>query len=154
MRTRCCRTRKARIRHMPAWERKNNGAIELADGEHLVFSQKILSHIIEARVKEIFQLVNKELKQISRQGTLPGGMVLSGGGARLPKIVESAKKDLKVTVKVGTPHGVASVQSDPAYLGVIGLAQLAYDEDYRPQKRKLGLGFLQNFKKWFKPFIP
>lgn len=130
------------------------GKLELADGQLLTFSQKLLGRIIEARVKEIFQLVNKELKQISRQGSLPGGVVLVGGGAKLPKIVEEAKKNLKVTAKLGMPQGVVSLQSDPAFLGVIGLAQGAAESERRGGKRKMGFGFLRQLKRILKPFIP
>ena len=79
---------------------KKGERVEIAEGKFLAVSQKLLRRIIEARVKEIFQLVNKELKQISRQGVLPGGVVLVGGGAKLPKIVEEAKRELKVTVRL------------------------------------------------------
>jgi cell division protein FtsA len=128
--------------------------LELEDGQPIVFSQKLLSHIVEARVREIFQLVSKELKQISKQGNLPGGIVLVGGGAKLPKIVESAKKDLKLTVKIGTPSGILSLNSDPAFLGVMGLAVGAVDEKRQTNKKGGGFGFLKNVKKMMKPFIP
>src|SRR3989344_312555 len=75
----------------------------LPDGSQLSFSQALLTRIIEARVKEIFQLVNKELKQISRQGKLPAGIVLTGGGAKLPFISDFAKKELKLSAKLGVP---------------------------------------------------
>ncbi len=132
---------------------KRTEKLELGQGQTFSFSQKLLSRIIEARVKEIFQLVNKELKKISRQGTLPGGVVLVGGGAKLPKIVEEAKKELKVTVKLGTPHGVVSLQSDPAFLGVIGLlVGAAANGHYR---RSYGTpGIVRYVKRILKPFIP
>jgi len=133
---------------------KKSEKLELEDAQSIVFSQKLLAHIIEARVREIFQLVNKELKQISKQGALPGGVVLVGGGARLPKIVESAKRDLKVTVKIGTPSGILSLNSDPAYLGVLGLTVGAVDRDQQTSKKGVGFGFLKNVKKILKPFIP
>jgi len=58
----------------------------------LVFSRKMLTRIIEARVSEIFNLVQKEIKKISPQPLLPAGLVLTGGGAKIPRIVELAKK--------------------------------------------------------------
>lgn len=133
---------------------KRTQKLEMPEGQSVTFSQKLLAHIIEARVKEIFQLVNKELKQISRQGTLPGGVVLVGGGAKLPKIVEQAKKDLKVTAKLGTPMGVISLNSDPTFLGVIGLSVGAAEDEYQGGKRRMNFDFLQHVKRILKPFIP
>ncbi len=133
---------------------KRTQKLEMPEGQSVAFSQKLLGHIIEARVKEIFQLVNKELKQISRQGTLPGGVVLVGGGAKLPKIVEQAKKDLKVTAKLGTPMGVISLNSDPAFLPVIGLLVGAAEDEYQGGKRRINFDFLQRVKRILRPFIP
>ena len=133
---------------------KASEKLETPEGQSISFSKRLLSHIVEARVKEIFQLVNKELKQISRQGTLPGGVVLVGGGAKLPKIVEEAKKDLKLTVKLGTPRGVISLNSDPAFLGVIGLLVGAAESEGWGGKRRMNFDFLQQLKRILKPFIP
>lgn len=130
--------------------------MEAADGTTITFSQKMLTHIIDARVKEIFQLVNKELRKISRQGMLPGGVVLVGGGAKMPKIVEAAKKDLKLTCKIGTPMGIVSFHSDPAFLGAMGLVVNAADGDYKRGRSRAGIGsgILQKVKRWIRPFIP
>jgi cell division protein FtsA len=48
--------------------------------------------IMEARLEEIFDLVNRELKKIGRDGKLPAGIVLTGGGSELPGITEFAKR--------------------------------------------------------------
>ena len=50
-----------------------------------------VAEIIEARLEEIFNMVNKELKSIGRAGLLPAGAVITGGGANLPQIVDLAK---------------------------------------------------------------
>ena len=128
--------------------------MEIPDGATITFSQKMLSHIIEARVREIFQLVNKDLKKISKQGMLPGGIILVGGGAKLPKIVDFAKKDLKLTVKIGTPSGIISLNSDPAFLGVMGLVVAGADSEYQGGRSHIVSGLMQKIKKVFKPFIP
>ncbi len=51
-----------------------------------------VAEIAEARMEEIFSMVNDELKKIDRDGKLPAGVVLTGGGAKLPNIVELAKQ--------------------------------------------------------------
>jgi len=128
--------------------------IELQNGETFVFSSKFVSHIIEERVKEILQLLNKELKKLGKQGQLPGGVVLCGGGAKLPKIAEFAKKELKLPVKIGNPQGLVVLKEDSAFLGVFGLLAGAIKEDERGnviQKPSRVAGFL---KRLLKSFIP
>lgn len=127
--------------------------IEGSNGEALAFSSRMLNHIIEARVLEIFQLVNKELKNISKQGTLPGGVVLVGGGAKLPRIVDFAKKELKLTVKIGSPHGIMSPHTDVLFLGAMGLAARGVESEYYGA-RVLGAGLIQKVKRILKVFIP
>ncbi len=51
----------------------------------------LIVEIIEARLEEIFDRVNAELKRINRDGKLPAGIVLTGGGSHLPGVVEFAK---------------------------------------------------------------
>ena len=80
--------------------------------------------------------------------------MLVGGGAKLPKIVEEAKKDLKLTVKLGTPRGVISLNSDPSFLPVIGLLVGVAELEGRGGKRRMNFDFLQQIKRVIKPFIP
>lgn len=129
--------------------------IELLSGETLIFSQKMLSKIIEARVSEIFREVNKELKQISRQASLPGGVVLTGGGSKLPKIKDLAKKELKLHSKIGIPQGFSPSIEEPEFSVLGGLVLLGLDyleaEDSLPTFEK---GILSKFKKIFRIFLP
>lgn len=100
--------------------RKN---IEVFDkSSSLNFTKKNLVDIIEPRVSEILDLVQKELKKINRQELLPGGIVLTGGGAKIPKIKELAKNTLKLACEIGTPQGIIGLQDDPALATVVGLA--------------------------------
>ena len=128
--------------------------IDIGNGETFTFSSKFVTHIIEERVKETLQLLNKELKGLGKQGQLPGGVVLCGGGAKLPKITEFAKKELKLPVRIGTPRGFTTVKEDPAFLGVFGLLVGATEaQELRGETRNpaRAAGFL---KKLFKSFIP
>jgi len=123
--------------------------------EPLVFSQKSLVNIIEARVSEIFDQTNKELKKISRQGLLPAGIVLTGGGSKLPKIVELAKKILKLPCRIGKPKGFFPSQEDPALSVVCGLALSATDlEEKSFSSFGLERGIIDKLKKVFRIFIP
>ncbi|MEK7581771.1 MAG: cell division protein FtsA [Patescibacteria group bacterium] len=67
------------------------------------YSRRKLDEIIEARLTDIFELVENYLKKIGRSGLLPAGIVLTGGGAQLNLIEEMAKETLKLPARVTTP---------------------------------------------------
>ena len=91
------------------------------NGEPLIFTRKMLARIIEARVSEILRLALQELKKSSPKGILPSGIVLTGGGAMLPKIIELAKKEMKLPVRIGLPEGITGLNGDPTLSTVAGL---------------------------------
>lgn len=129
--------------------------IEVFDkSSSLSFTKKNLVDIIEPRVSEILDLVQKELKKINRQELLPGGIVLTGGGAKIPRIKELTKETLKLACEIGTPKGIVGLQDDPALATVTGLALEGVD--FGEEEGILGLtkGWSFKFKKWLKNFIP
>lgn len=121
--------------------------------EPLIFSRKSLIEIIEARVSEIFTEVNKELKKISRQGLLPSGVVLTGGGSLLPKIVDFTKKELKLPCRIGYPskgpEEFLSKIEDPAMSVACGLVLHGISD-----KTPSDIGLLNKVKRIFRVFIP
>lgn len=88
------------------------------------FAMNDIDMIVDARLEEIFELVNKELKSIGRAAKLPGGVVLTGGGANLAGISEYAKQALQLSARVGsTPEfaGVSDKVANPAWATSVGL---------------------------------
>jgi cell division protein FtsA len=129
--------------------------IEVFDkSSSLNFTKKTLVDIIEPRVSEILDLIQKELKKIGRQELLPGGVVLTGGGARISKIKELTKETLKLACEIGYPSGILGLQDDPALATVVGLALEGVD--FGEEEGILGLtkGWGSGFKKWIRNFIP
>ncbi len=66
------------------------------------FSKKKLDEIIEARLSDIFELVEGHLKKIKRNGLLPAGIVFVGGGASVLGLEELSKSILKLPASLGT----------------------------------------------------
>ncbi len=98
--------------------------VEELDGEDSILTRRELSNIVNARLGEIFDLVRAELKKIGKDALLPGGMVLTGGGAKLKGIEEFAKDALKLPVTIGKVDGLSGIAekvSGPGYTAVIGL---------------------------------
>ncbi|TSC56705.1 MAG: hypothetical protein Greene071421_337 [Parcubacteria group bacterium Greene0714_21] len=132
---------------------KRQEKIDNPDGSLFTFPSKLLFHIVEARTKEIFQFVAKELKSIEKGGKLPAGVVLAGGGAKLPRLDEFAKKELKLPSRLGTPQGISTFETDPVFLGAMGLAMKGLEG--LPRRTSVEESeILRKIKKLFKVFIP
>ncbi len=116
--------------------------IALGKDGFFVFDSKKMVRAGKARVVEILSLVNKELKKINRQGGLPAGVVLTGGGAKLPGLVDFAKKQFGLPVKLGLPTGIVGLDEDPILSTLAGLVmpystERAENEDGNPSKIKV-----------------
>ncbi|MFH1509371.1 MAG: cell division protein FtsA [bacterium] len=97
---------------------------QIAKGEEGVVSRKQVADIIEARLQEIFTMVDQELINIDRSGMLPAGSVLVGGGVKLPGVVDIAKDALRLPAQIGFPQNVDSpveATDDPAFAVATGL---------------------------------
>jgi cell division protein FtsA len=134
----------------------NGGQFRERDGE--VFSQRLISRIIQERTAEIFDLANKELKKIGRDKKLPAGIVLTGGGVKLAQIDEVAKKIFQLTVSVGVPRDFENIDQDPALAAACGLAAMGWkeqeDDAGGSPRFPMGGGGWDKVKKFFKIFIP
>lgn len=100
--------------------------VELSGGVHTFKAEDVLM-IVEARVEELFEYVDKELRRIQRSRKLPGGVVLVGGTAKLPGIAEFAREQLQLPARLGkleTITGLVDTVADPAYATAVGLMLL------------------------------
>lgn len=131
--------------------------IAVEDSSPIVFSHKMLEKIISSRVSEIFSLVQKELKKISPQPMLPAGVVLTGGGAKIPKIVDLAKKELKLPVRIGKPQIFSELNGDTRMSTLCGLVMEGIEStDNEPQIKfpNFAKKILEKAKNFFKAFVP
>lgn len=97
---------------------------EFGDSEQEVVSRKHIADIILARVEEIFQMADRELKTIERSGKLPAGILLTGGGAKLEGLVDVARKEFRLPASIGYPKDISSAIDkvhDPALSTAVGL---------------------------------
>jgi len=80
--------------------------------------------IIEARLTDIFELVQKYLKKIKRDGLLPAGVVITGGGSQIPITETLARKILNVPAslaRIPTNSKKNPLLKDMSWLVVYGL---------------------------------
>ncbi|MCT4591813.1 MAG: cell division protein FtsA [Candidatus Gracilibacteria bacterium] len=87
-------------------------------------SKKHLAEIIQARYHEIFIMIKDELRNISRDGMLPAGAILSGAGVKTSGVSELAREVLGLPVQIGFPQEISGVVDridDPSYSTAVGL---------------------------------
>ncbi|MBN2585100.1 cell division protein FtsA [Patescibacteria group bacterium] len=124
--------------------------------EDQMVSRRYVAEIIQDRLAEIFLLVKTELRKVGRDGMLPCGAVLVGGGSKLPGIAEAAKDHLSLPASIGFPielRGVVDRLDDPRFATGIGLMMWAMDEKQNvpayAQDPNIGV-VLSRIRGWFK----
>lgn len=88
------------------------------------YSKKKLNEIIEARLSDIFDLIENHLKKIKRNELLPAGIVFIGGGANTFSLEELSKSILKLPSKIGTSEIFNNTKTklrDPSWFTALGL---------------------------------
>ncbi len=116
-----------KLQHATLKEPKSSLAPVVIDKITHHFERDEIYMITEARVDELFEFVDKELKRIHRSRKLPGGVVLVGGTANLPGLSDFAKAKLQIAARIGKLQGVSGLVdtvSDPAYIPAVGLMML------------------------------
>jgi cell division protein FtsA len=82
-----------------------------------------VSQIIEARMREIFEMLRAEIRSAG-EGMLPAGVVLTGGASQLAGAAALGREVLDMPVRVAGPTGVGGLTDNilnPAYSTAIGL---------------------------------
>ncbi len=99
--------------------------------------RRFVAEIIEARLTELFEEVSKELRAIKKEGRLAAGVVLVGGGARMPGITDLAKEELRLTAQTGSsvpeewsPEQAPFIEyfEDPEFVTAAGLVLWGADK--------------------------
>lgn len=131
-------------------ERIKRGAMSNA-----AYSKRKLDDIIAARLTDIFELIDAHLKKIKRDGLLPAGIIITGGGSGITSVQELARTSLRLPSKVATlDPGANGKVKDASWAVAYGLClwALSGDEDDNgiTVARKTGNVLLN----WLKQFLP
>jgi len=89
-----------------------------------VLGRPILCEILEPRVEEIFQLVQREIQRCGYEELLASGVVITGGSTLLAGMPELAEEVLGLPVRRGMPRGIGGlvdVVKSPMYATGVGL---------------------------------
>lgn len=96
-----------------------------------------LRRIMALRLEETFQLIEQELSRHALLDYLRAGVVISGGGARIPQIQQLAERVLQLPAAPGKTHcisGIKSALDQPEFVTAIGLVKFGSFQ----QKRDTG----------------
>lgn len=125
------------------------------------FPRKKLEEIVAARLSDIFELIEAHLKKIGRNGLLPAGIVITGGGSALNSIDVLARASLKLPSKIGTLGLIEGKSSfkDATWAVAYGLSIWGLHADEDPNGLETGFNFVlrrlsRRTADWFKQFLP
>ncbi len=88
------------------------------------FSKKKLDEIIEARLSDIFELIENHFKKIKRNELLPAGIVFVGGSVNIARLEELSKSALKLPSSLGTTDIFGNLKTklrDSSWFTALGL---------------------------------
>jgi cell division protein FtsA len=89
-------------------------------------ARQLIAHIAEQRLDEILALVRSDLERHDLIWRLGAGIVLTGGGAALPGVIELAQHVFPMPVRLGVPgeglSGLAESVGRPRFATAVGLA--------------------------------
>ena len=94
------------------------------------FSKKKLDEFTEARLGDIFELIENSLKKIKRAELLPAGIIFSGGGANTHHLEEFSKYVLRLPSGLGSTEIFGNTKTklrDPSWFAVLGLVMTSHD---------------------------
>lgn len=122
------------------------------------FNQKRkLDEIIEARLSDTLELIDTHLKKIGRNGLLPAGIVIVGGGANELHLEALAKTTLKLPAKIFDPSRDGPFRSglkDSGWMVAYGLCLYGLDSEAKESLQTRIKATGNRLLRWFKEFWP
>ncbi len=117
--------------------------------------KKRIEEIVNARLSDIFELIDTHLKKIKKDGLLPAGVVLTGGGATVMNIQELAKNSLGLPARVATLElGKNTKVRDASWAVAYGLCMIGASDG----EESTAIGVVKQTKKtlleWLSQFLP
>lgn len=120
-----------------------------------IHPKKRLDEIMNARLTDIFELIDAHLKKIRKDGMLPAGIILTGGGATTPGTQEVAKQTLNIPARLATLElGKNTKIRDASWAVAYGLCMIGASEG----EESTAIGIVKQSKRtilhWLSQFLP
>lgn len=107
--------------------------------------RRLLNEIIEARASELFDHVRRELARVGMERSMLGGVVLVGGGARLPGMCDMAEATMRCQARNGLPVGIQDWPAEldhPSWATAAGLAMYSAKLKVQGELERQSVGLL------------
>ncbi len=119
------------------------------------FSKKRLDEIIQDRLSVIFNLIDAHLKQIKRDGLLPAGIILTGGGVNVPGITDVAKNTLNLPARIATLElGKGTKVRDVSWAVAYGLCMWGANDTEETSAIGIVKHTRHSIMAWLSQFLP
>lgn len=95
-------------------------------------SRKTLAEVVEPRYEELFMLIQAEIARSNYADLIASGIVLTGGSALVPGVVELAEEIFHMPVRLGLPqqiNGLTDIVNNPIYATGVGLLQYGCQQE-------------------------
>ncbi|GBG15371.1 cell division protein FtsA [Novimethylophilus kurashikiensis] len=119
-------------------------------------SHQTLVEVIEARVEEIYTMVQAELRRSGFEEMIASGVVITGGSAIMRGMVELGEEILHMPVRLGLPGkvgGLTEVVSNPRFSTGVGLVLMGKQQLERHLQVQLETNSFERvwdrMKQWF-----
>ena len=118
-------------------------------------SKRALADVIQPRVEELFELIQAEIRRSGFEELLSSGIVLTGGAAVMPGMVDLGEEIFHMPVRIGAPRyegGLADVVRTPRLATAYGLLLEAQSQRRRGLKVREARNLrqvLQRMRAWF-----
>jgi|CXWL01.1.fsa_nt_gi cell division protein FtsA len=121
-----------------------------------MYPKKKVDDIIASRFRTMFDLVDKHLKALGRRGTLPAGIILSGGGSGLGSVVEIAKSTLALPSRIADLLHIPADSKirDASWAVAYGCALWALTGDTDTPKKSHFPAARKSLARFFRQFLP
>jgi len=96
----------------------------VGDRPSRLLPQRLVGEILEPRARELFEMMRENLRQGGMYEVCLAGIVLTGGGSRLPGIFDVAESVLRRTVRLAWPMPLAKMPatlSEPDFATLLGM---------------------------------
>ena len=119
------------------------------------FSKKRVDEIVAERLKGIFDLIDNQLKKIKRDGLLPAGVILTGGGSSLNQTVDIAKTTMQLPARTAALEIGKNVKvRDASWAVAYGLCMWGASDTEETSTLGIVKHTKHTFLSWLSQFLP
>jgi cell division protein FtsA len=135
-------------------------SLKLGSVTHASFPKKKVEEIVTARLGDMFELIDAHLRKIGKNGLLPAGIVITGGGSSIATIEDFARNSLKLPSRIAHinfPDKEKGKVKDAFFAVALGLCITAWNDEggfVRESPGKAWKTLSRALKNWVKPLLP